>query len=459
MTSLTVSELVQNVSQDFYLFCELTFGEKYITAPHIRDIVAPELERIAREGKGRLILNTPPRHSKTDTLTRYCCWRILLNPNLRVLVATYGDDLSEEIGVELRRILSAFGEYFDLKISRHTNSKTKLKFQKPNGVDYKGSFQASSYRSSITGKGFDLIILDDLIKGPEDALSPAANKKILSYYQSAIYTRLEENSDLIIISTRWSKNDITAYLLENSKENWKHIKLPSINEDGEALWPAKFTKKRLYEIKSEMGSFWWNAMYQQDPTSRDDGFIKIEWLQVIKKPLYKLTNFVRSWDRASTIKTQYNDPDYTVGLLMAKDEYNNAYILDVRRLQGTSLANQDFILRTAEEDTFNTDIVYEEEPGSSGKDVSDRYARLLAGYNFHTVKPHTNKQSRFEPFAAAAEAGNIYLVKGEWNHDYIDELSVFPSKNEHDDQVDATSLAFNYLFQSTGRDEIIVGFG
>lgn len=446
--SLQTHQKLTIVASDLYKFCKLTYGRKYIESPHMRDVVCPELQNIAKKKKGRLIVNLPPRHSKTDTISiRYSAWRIFHNPDIRILVATYGDELSEEIGVELRRIILEWGSYFNVYLSDHTKSKTKLKFRDRDGKEYKGTFQALSYKGAITGKGFDLVILDDLIKGPEDAISTAANRKVLDYYRSAIYTRLEEDSDVIVISTRWSKKDLTAHLIKNSKDKWVHIKLPAIDKSGNALWPIKFSLKRLYEIKSELGSFWFLAMYQQDPTTRDGGMFRREWFKIIKHAPNQLTGRVRVWDRGATSKTDDNDPDWTVGLLMAKDEHNNCYILDVKRMRGSSLENRKYIKQTAQLDGYSVDILYEEEGGSSGKDSSDSYSRLLAGYNFHTIRPSTDKALRADPFAAAAEAENVYVIDGPWVEEYLDEVEVFPDPAVHDDQVDTSSAGYKFLFE------------
>lgn len=178
-------------------------------------------------------------------------------------------------------------------------------------------------------------------------------------------------------------------------------------------------------------------------------FFKREWFKhyVDSRPFAgNFVGLVRYWDKASTPKSENNpDPDWTVGILMARGKDGRYYILDMVRFRDTSLRNSELIRATALSDGIGTVIWMEEEPGSSGKDSIDVYRRgVLPEFNFRGDKVTGSKSDRAGPFASQVEAGNVVLVRAEWNNDLINELSVFPD-GTHDDIVDACSGAYNKL--------------
>jgi predicted phage terminase large subunit-like protein len=167
-----------------------------------------------------------------------------------------------------------------------------------------------------------------------------------------------------------------------------------------------------------------------------------DWFDVVGAAPAQATR-VRAWDRAATEK----DGDYTVGLLMAKDADNVFYVEDVVRGQYSDLAAEKIIAQTAAMDAErfrNVTTWLEQEPGSSGKVVSQITIRALAGYNVKAERSTGDKATRAQPFAAQCEARNVKLVHGAWNGAYLDELCSFPY-GAHDDQVDGSSLGFNKL--------------
>lgn len=155
---------------------------------------------------------------------------------------------------------------------------------------------------------------------------------------------------------------------------------------------------------------------------------------------------VRFWDLAGTEPSKsYPDPDWTVGTLMLFDE-GIAYVLDVKRMRGKPDAVQKFVAQTAYEDGRNVAIRMEREPGSSGVQVADDYARyVLPGYDFESIPSSGDKIVRARPFSAAAANGNVRLVRGPWLNEWLDELSSFPEACTHDDQVDSVTGAFAYV--------------
>jgi predicted phage terminase large subunit-like protein len=156
---------------------------------------------------------------------------------------------------------------------------------------------------------------------------------------------------------------------------------------------------------------------------------------------------VRAWDLAATEAKPGRDPDWTAGALVGRDPQDGRFwILDVRRARATPQGVERLVLSTAEQDGWDVQIVIEEEPGSAGKALSQRYARLLAGFETRFERPTGDKATRAAPLSSQAEAGRVVLVRGPWLGAFLDEVEAFPC-GSHDDQVDAVSMAYGKLAQ------------
>lgn len=180
-------------------------------------------------------------------------------------------------------------------------------------------------------------------------------------------------------------------------------------------------------------------------------FFKPEWFEILEKEP-DIVKKLRFWDlAASKPKPGFEDPDYTVGILIGKTRFNRFGILDVKRLRGTPGEVEQLVADTAIEDGIDVPIRMEQEGGASGKTVIDHYARnILAGFDFSGNPPKGDKPTRAKPLASQAEAGNVFLLKAQWNKSYLNELAVFPNPKIHDDQVDASSGAYRELCMMAG---------
>lgn len=185
------------------------------------------------------------------------------------------------------------------------------------------------------------------------------------------------------------------------------------------------------------------------------GVFKREWFEVIDSPPHGLVMSVRYWDFAATKPDGANDPDYTVGLLLGGDKDDYYYVLDVRRFRESPGKVKSKVLRTAEEDGREVIIAKEEEPGSSGKIVTDYLRSLLQGYTFRADRVTGDKVTRALPVSSYAESGRIKVLRAPWTRAFLDELEAFPMEGVHDDQVDAFSGAFNILSMEMRRKKKI----
>ncbi|MEK9767925.1 MAG: phage terminase large subunit [Betaproteobacteria bacterium] len=232
------------------------------------------------------------------------------------------------------------------------------------------------------------------------------------------------------------------FLVEGEKN--KRIFIPSMLTDNPGIDPDSY-RAVLQELdpverkRLEFGDWWSTALGSMfDRTS----FEVIDFTEI--PSFSKDTKIVRFWDLAGTEPSpSYPDPDWTVGCLGAFDN-GVFYILDVRRIRAKGEKVEKFIQQTAAEDGVEISIEMEQEPGSAGKNLIDQYARyVLPGYDFKGVRATGDKLTRAKPMSAAVANGNVKLVRGAWNTDFVDELSAFPEAQVHDDQVDAAVHAFN----------------
>ena len=313
------------------------------------------------------------------------------------------------------------------------------------------------------------MLIDDYIKNAEDSMSVGNLKKTWEWFKSTAYTRLEPGASLVILATRWNVNDLIGKCIKlMPNENWLIINLPAIaeandplgREIGEALWPERFPIERLLRIKEALGDYWWSAMYQQAPKASMAGqdlgdMIKIISPSEVPEDLAKCKR-VRAWDLAAT----KGGGDYTAGSKMTHHKPTGKIIIEhLVHAQKTPHQVKLLVRAAAEGDGHGVQIKMEQEPGSSGVTVIEDYKELLEGYSFEGEKATGPIEVRAGPFLAACEAGNIQMVKGDWNQDVIDEINAFDENAEHDDIVVALALGYNKLIRGLqggvvwGRDK------
>jgi len=385
------------------------------------------------------MLFMPPRHGKSEMVTvRYPTFRMEQQTDLKVIVGAYNQTLSNKFSRKARRIAEHRGE---LEIAR--DRKAVDDWETAQG----GGMRAVGVGGGITGQGGDLIIIDDPVKNREEANSKTYREKVYDWYTDDLYTRLEPDGAIILIMTRWHEDDLAGRILSSEDgDNWTVINFPALAEEGdaigrevgEALNPERYDRKVLKSIKQVLGKAFW-GLYQQRPQEQEGDVFKRSWFEFVKQA-DEVVSRCRYWDNAAT----QDDGDYTAGVLMARSADGTYTIEDVERGQWSTGNRDKLVLKTALQDALrgNVTICVEEEGGSSGKDASKAIIKMLAGYPVYARRVTGSKEIRAQPFSAQCEGLNVKIVKAKWNEDYIDGLTSFPN-GTHDDQVDASSGAFN----------------
>ena len=389
----------------------------------------------------RLMVAMPPRHGKSELASTWQpFWLLCRNPSKRVLLASYGADFAARWGRRVRELVQERGGEFGVKLLPSSRSVSRWDTTEGGGMVCVG------VGGSLTGRGADLLIIDDPVKSSAEAVSPVYRERLWDWYRSTARTRLEPGGSVILIMSRWHENDLAGMLLDDDYgESWETLRLPALAEsgdvlgrsEGESLWPARFDVRALSEAKAELGSYYWQAMYQQSPQPPAGGMFARHWWQIADAPAPEGWRRARFWDMAATTSSS---SDYTAGALVAFQD--GVYTIEnVVRLRGSPLDVERTIAATAARDGVGVSIRWEEEPGSSGKIVTDHLRRrVLAGYDAKGVRSTGAKTERWRVLAAAAEAGNVWLTRGNWVADFTEEAASAPT-GAHDDQLDAAAGA------------------
>lgn len=219
----------------------------------------------------------PPRHGKSEFISKYVpAWYLGKYPNRRVFHSSYGDRFSASWGRKARNLLAEFGpQYFGVSVAADSGAANEWGIQ---GCD--GGMVSAGVGGGITGRGADLLIVDDPIKNAEEAASEVYREKVWDWWQSTSDTRLEPGGCVIVIMTRWHKDDLVGRILDQAAESgdeWKVLSFPAIAEEadilgrnvGDALWPERWPIEALEQRKRSRSLYWWNALYQQRPTQNE----------------------------------------------------------------------------------------------------------------------------------------------------------------------------------------------
>lgn len=336
-----------------------------------------------------------------------------------------------------------------------------------------GGFWAAGFGGSITGLGYHLGIIDDPLKGHEEAASTNIRDKQRDWYQSVFSSRKEPGAGIVIIQTRWHADDLSGWLLadeETAPDGWYVMSLPAIAEplpelpatctahpdwraEGEPLCPERYDRDWLAKEKRKVGEYHWGALYQQRPTPRSGAFFRTAQME-IADAAPPIVRKVRSWDLAAV----RGAGDYTAGVLMGIDGRGQLWILDVIRGQFAPHERNALMKQTAVTDGKETLITLPQDPGQAGLDQAQQLTRMLRGFRVRSACISGSKDLRAEPLAAQVNVGAVSMVKAAWNRDLLTEFDTFPL-GSHDDQVDAAADAFAALVRGGGGKGMSGGGG
>jgi len=448
--SRSVDHQIRNLSGNYKL-TPATLAHKlnpnWIAAPHLLYISLQIAQAIAK-GNGRVIISVPPRHGKSELITKYTTiWCLEHFPHWNTILATYGAELSTDFGREVRDIIQGNEDLLTVRIRKDANRTANWKTEQGGGM------AAVGVGGSMTGRGANILLIDDYIKEIKEAMSKGHKDFLWDWFKSTAFTRIEPGGSCIIIATRWAPDDIHGRILRDPvlAKEWTYIEIPALafegdvlgRAEGEALFPERYDRSTLLNIKETLGTYFFNALYQQRPIDDESALTSAGWLHIVDiLPPMDQCPRGRIWDLAAT----QGGGDYTAGTHMVADKNNSTvYITNVIRRRLSPQSVEALVRQTAIADGADTTIYIEQEPGASGKQLVDHYAHnVLPEFTVVAVPSNDGKLVRAQPFLAAAEAGRVKLLKGAWNEEFISEFASFPG-GDHDDQVDTAAVGYTKL--------------
>lgn len=431
----------------------------------MHELIASTLDRVVSGDLTRLMIFAPPQHGKSELVSvRLPAFWLGRRPDDPVIVTSYGADLAHSKSRQARSAVESdeFAALFPgIRTPRDSRAVGNWRL-----AGRRGGLLAVGAGGPVTGHGAMLGIIDDPFENWEQAQSETIRNKVWEWYRGTFRTRIWENGAVVLIMTRWHEDDLAGRLLMAQPGQWEVLRLPAIAESqaqrdqhnlrmglpagrpdpleraaGEPLSPARFSLAELEGIQRDVGSLVWNAEYQGAPTAREGNRFKRQWFPIMEAAPADVVARVRYWDKAATLGGKR-----TAGVRMARTRQGRFIIEHVVCGQWTTLERRQVMLQTAQLDGRGVKVYIEQEPGSSGLDSVSDEIRLLAGFAVQADKPTGDKDTRLEPFAAQAEAGNVALVRGDWNGLYIEEMVSIPN-GLYRDQADATAGGFNKLAQ------------
>ena len=416
------------------------------------------LEDVEAKKSPRLIICMPPRSGKSQLVSRdFPAYAFGRNPDTQIIATSYGDDLATGFNKDVQRIIDSeeYSEVFPDTRLPHGSDGYKRTSDLFEIVGHKGMYRSAGVGGGITGRGADILIIDDPLKDRANADSARVREGIWNWYTSTAYTRLSPGGGVIVMATRWHQDDLIGRLIKHMNEGdgdtFKVINYPAIAEcdekhrkAGEALHPDRYDESALEKIRITIGSRDWASLYQQHPVPEGGAIFKLDtfrrWNKTNLPPQFD--TLIGSWDM--TFKDNATN-DYVVGQVWGKKGVN-FYLLDLVRGQWDFMKTLEIFQLTAQKWSRVTRWLIEDK--ANGTAIISVLRKHIHGIT--PIQPDGSKIERAYSCQPLFESGNIYLPESEtWLPSYEDEMINFPS-GAHDDQVDSTTQALNYMKEHIG---------
>jgi predicted phage terminase large subunit-like protein len=458
MIDLTPFEYRALLRQDFHTFAQRCFHQLnpqtgFLPNWHI-EVMAAKLDACRRAEIKRLIVNVPPRSLKSLLASvALPAWYLGHDPSAQILCVSYAQDLSDKLARDCRSVVtnSWYQALFPTRLSTQRQAVQEF-VTSANGYRI-----ATSVGGVLTGRGADLIIIDDPLK-PEEALSEARRKSVNEWYDNTLFSRLNDKRRgcIIVIMQRLHEDDLVGHVLE--QEKWEVLRFPAIAEQdeeyvidtplgnrrfrrrtGELLHPEREPPETIERIRSTLGEFNFAGQYQQAPAPLGGGLIKIEWFNTYEPGELpeRFDQVVQSWDTANK-PTELSD--YSVCTTWGL-RGRRIYLLHVARQR---LDYPQLKRRVREQaDAFRATVVIVEDKASGTQLIQELVSDGLR--QVKRFQPETDKVMRMHAQTATIENGFVYLPReAPWLADYLHELRTFPN-GKYDDQADSTSQALDWI--------------
>ena len=441
LDELSDSRVREEANGDFLSFVKEVWPA-FIEGNHHR-VMADAFNRIASGELKRLIINMPPRHTKSEFASHlFPAWYLGKFPDRKVIQTAHTAELAVGFGRKVRNLVGS-AEYAKIFPGVELSADSKAAGRWNTSSD--GDYFAIGVGGAVTGKGADILIVDDPHSEQEAALNdPDVYNKTYEWYTSGPRQRLQPGGAICLVMTRWSKKDLTGNILKASiqrggADEWEIIELPAILPSGKPLWPGFWPLEQLESLRSELPVAKWSAQYQQDPTSEEGAIIKREWWKEWTEREPPNCEFViQSWDTAFLAK---ETADYsactTWGVFYTEDGQAKIVLLDAlqERLEFPDLKVRAYeMYKEYEPDAF---IV---EAKAAGSPLIFELRRMGIPVAEYTPSRGKDKVARVNAVSDLFFSGHVYAPKTRWAEEVMEQFASFPL-GDHDDLVDSSTQA------------------
>jgi len=407
-----------------------------------------------------LVITIPPQHGKSELVSHYTpVWFLKKFPWKKVGLASYEMGFASEWGGKAKDTITDHGDELNIQLTQDTKAKGRWRLR-----GYGGGMTVAGIGGPFTGRGFDLIVIDDPIKNDAEALSEVYRRRNWNWYRSVVRPRLQPGGSIIVIMTRWHEQDLAGALLGNPPESeeelvleeedvepdpWEVINLPALAEEndvlgrkpGEALWPERYDETALKKLRVAAGPFWWTAQYRGKPQPEGGGIIKTAWFKSYEDEDLPPTfsRVVQIWDTAHKEKQRHSrSACLTIGQANNPRRY---YLLD---LYAARLIYPDLVRASeAQYDKWEPDNVIIEDK-SAGISLIQQL-RQDTKVPIRAVKAIDDKVTRAHTVTGVMEAGQVLIPRhASWLADFLKEVGDFPN-GAHDDIVDVLVHGLRFL--------------
>jgi predicted phage terminase large subunit-like protein len=410
--------------------------------------MARAFERVACGELKRLIINMPPRHTKSEFASYLLpAWFLGNYPHKKVIQTSHTAELAVGFGRKVRNLVDqeTYRSVFQ-GVELQADSKAAGRWATNAGGDY----FAIGVGGAVTGKGADLLIIDDPHSEQEAALAeinPDIYDKTYEWYTSGPRQRLQPGGSIVVVMTRWSKRDLTGQVLKSAAQRggdeWEVIEFPALLPSGNPLWPEFWSLKELAALKEELPNSKWQAQYQQNPVSEASAIVKREWWQTWEEEDPPNCDFIlQAWDTAFE---KSNRADYsavtTWGVFYHPDDngiaQSNIILLNAfrERMEFPRLKKE----AVEQFKEWDPDSIIIEKKASGAPLIYEMRAMGIPVQEF-TPSKGNDKISRLNAVSDLFASGRVWAPNTQWAEEVIDEVASFPA-GEHDDYVDSVSLA------------------
>ena len=409
-------------------------------------VMGKKFQEIAEGKVKRLIINMPPRHTKSEFASFLLpAWFLGKFPGKKIIQTSNTAELAVGFGRKVRNLVDS--EQY-AKIFPNVNLRSDSKAAGRWATNAGGEYFAIGVGGTVTGKGADLLIIDDPHSEQEAALaatSPEIFDKVYEWYTSGPRQRLQPGGSIIVVMTRWSKKDLTGKILQSmvdkDGEHWEVINFPAILPSGNPLWPEFWSLKELEALRLELPAGKWNAQYQQEPTSEEGAIIKRDWWKLWEPETPPRCEFIiQSWDTAFTKSERADYSACTTWGVFYKDENQNdpnVILLDAfkKRMEFPELKEKAFNhYKEWEPDAF---IV---EAKASGAPLIYELRAMGIPVQEFTPSRGNDKMVRINSVSDLFASGKVWAPGTRWADELIEEMAAFPN-SDHDDLVDSSTQA------------------